>query len=230
MNKKKKQDLTGMKFGRLTVIKEYPEKKYINGDTLWECICDCGSGKISYSCGSLLRRGRKKSCGCIWKPTQEEYVASLKLRLHEKSRWNGQCQEWTGFIHPSGYGKTMIRGRKNMAVHRLSWLIHIGNIPEGMNVCHHCDNPLCFRPEHLFLGTIQDNVTDKMKKKRHNTARGDKSPHSKLREFQVREIFALKNSGVTSYDLTQRYNISASVIRSIWNKTSWKHIHDKDNL
>lgn len=226
----KKIDLTGKKFGRLTVLREATEKKYINGEILWECKCDCGSEKLVYPCGSQLRQGAKKSCGCLWNPTKEEYLNRLKQKLEENCKWNAQCQEWTGFKDSDGYGKisvTLNAKERPLSVHRVSWMIHIGNIPEGMCICHHCDNPACFRPEHLFLGTQQDNMDDKMNKKRHRTPKGESTWNVKITEFQAKEIFSLKNSGITSHDLAKKYNTAASNIRQIWQKRSWKHIHEE---
>lgn len=66
-----------------------------------------------------------------------------------------------------GRGTFRIDGRKLMA-HQASWILHFGEIPEGLNILHHCDNPSCVRPDHLFLGTQQDNIDDMCAKGRHS--------------------------------------------------------------
>ncbi|MGH7022786.1 MAG: HNH endonuclease signature motif containing protein [Caulobacteraceae bacterium] len=70
------------------------------------------------------------------------------------------CHLWTGTLTPGGYG------RVHVAAHRLAWQLANGPIPAGMLVLHRCDNPRCCNPEHLFLGTAQDNMTDKVRKGR----------------------------------------------------------------
>lgn len=69
------------------------------------------------------------------------------------------CWLWTGRRDGAGYGQIFVQGRR-IGVHRLSWLLNCGEIPEGLFVCHHCDVPLCVRPDHLFVGTHDDNMRD----------------------------------------------------------------------
>lgn len=75
------------------------------------------------------------------------------------------CWAWTASTNPNGYGKIFVAGRLQVAS-RVSWEMHNGPIPDGLFVLHHCDNPLCVRPAHLFLGTCADNVRDMWSKGR----------------------------------------------------------------
>jgi len=80
----------------------------------------------------------------------------------------GPCWVWTGAHVPWGYGQIGLTGRKNGRAHVVSWEMHNGPIPDGLWVLHKCDNPPCVRPDHLFLGTVQDNTADMIAKGRHN--------------------------------------------------------------
>lgn len=79
-----------------------------------------------------------------------------------------ECWKWSGSRHPFGYGMIQQGGgaKGKITASRASWLIHFGKIPDGMYICHKCDNPECTNPDHLFMGTAQDNANDKEDKGR----------------------------------------------------------------
>ena len=91
------------------------------------------------------------------------HMKSLKDRFWEKVNKTNECWEWiAGKSH--GYGVFWING-KLLRAHRVAWSIYNGGIPEGLLVLHKCDNPACVNPDHLFIGTQQDNVDDMITKR-----------------------------------------------------------------
>jgi|ERR1035437_282116 hypothetical protein len=128
------------------------------------------------------------------------------------------CWIWTACKNTDGYGKM-----DNKLAHRISWIIHNGPIPEGMNVCHHCDNPPCVNPTHLFLGTYKDNTQDMVEKSRGGKSKGIDRPDNKLTEKQVREI-KFGKTPKNQIECGKLYNISGPTIWSIRNGKKWKHI------
>jgi hypothetical protein len=92
---------------------------------------------------------------------------SVKERFFRKAipEPNTGCWLWEGYEPPNKYGKINIKGKQKLA-HRVSYEINIGSIPDGMNVLHKCDQPACVNPDHLFIGTQQDNIDDMWAKNR----------------------------------------------------------------
>ncbi|MEY9995875.1 hypothetical protein ABIE67_007907 [Streptomyces sp. V4I8] len=91
----------------------------------------------------------------------------------------GECWTWTGGHSNDGYGRFFIsEGEGNVAAHRFSYQLHNGEIPDGLIICHRCDNPPCVRPDHLFVGTHLDNVRDMFSKGR-NVSGMSKRTHCK---------------------------------------------------
>ena len=134
-----------------------------------------------------------------------------------------ECWNWTGST-TRGYGQ-ITHGRKvRYKAHRLSWVIHNGPIPDGMEVCHTCDNKACVNPNHLFVGTHADNMRDMAKKKRgHKTgALGEKNGQSKLVLDQVLRIRALYSTGKYSQQvLANKYQVDGSTIGLIVRNKKW---------
>lgn len=87
-------------------------------------------------------------------------------RFWQKVRKSDGCWEWTARVSPEGYGEFW--DDRNVRAHRFSWSLVNGPIPDGLMVCHRCDNPRCVRPDHLFLGTNRENIRDMMAKGRHS--------------------------------------------------------------
>lgn len=121
------------------------------------------------------------------------------------------CQEFEGHRNAKGYGKVSIGGRPYYA-HRLAYAMYYGEDPGGMMVCHLCDNPSCINPEHLFLGTAQDNVSDMIAKGRGVWPGPRRSHTTKLTHDNQMEIAMSAEKNVT---LARRFGVSAARIGQI---------------
>lgn len=127
----------------------------------------------------------------------------------------GACWEWTARKNRLvGYGTARL-GIKTENAHRVSWRIINGEIPDGLWVLHKCDNPLCVRPDHLFLGTQIDNMTDMILKGRKAKAEG--VWNCRLSTTQVNEIKERKLSGEKQNKLALEYRVSNALISYIVN-------------
>ncbi len=171
------------------------------------------------------------------KPTEGERLDADRQRFWTKYAESGshECWEWTGGKNRAGYGKFKMRGKTRVA-HRVAYELHTGEIPALMLVCHTCDNPGCVNPSHLFLGTPQDNMTDKVNKHRQSTGErvkpkkprwliGSDCSQSKLSESQVREIRALRrNSGLSLKSIGHEYGVCSQTIHDIVSGWTWRHI------
>lgn len=130
------------------------------------------------------------------------------------------CWEWVrGKFSHFGYGSFCKNGRAHYA-HRVSYEMHRGEIPEGLEVCHRCDNPGCVNPEHLFLATHAENMRDARSKGR--VARGDKIPRAVLNEEKVRLIRSM--SHLSDEILGKMFGISAGGVWYVRTRKTWKHI------
>jgi len=129
------------------------------------------------TCDYIFRSRRKISkpirChsgkGVSMRSTQDRFEEKVSIEP------NSGCWLWTGAANAAGYGRLYVWPEgKHQKAHRISYELHVGAIPDGMFVCHRCDNPSCVNPQHLFIGTRQDNVDDMNRKGRH---RNQKKTH-----------------------------------------------------
>ena len=141
-------------------------------------------------------------------------MGTVQERFWRKVSKVSECWEWIASLDSSGYGFFSLNGHMRRA-HRVSWEIHNGSVPEGLQVLHHCDNRKCIRPIHLFLGTNNDNIADRMAKGRKSGASGERNGHAKLswpQVFEIRKRLAFKESQEL---LARDYKVSQQLISRI---------------
>jgi hypothetical protein len=107
---------------------------------------------------------------------------------------------------------------------RASWILHHGEIPEGMHVLHHCDNRLCVNPAHLYIGTNQDNINDRVNRNRGNHPVGEDNGKHKLKESEVIEIRALFASGMNMREISRIMATPYPATRDVCRGRTWKHL------
>ncbi len=134
---------------------------------------------------------------------------------------NTGCWIWTG-LQSGGYGLFWLIGR-NRAAHRASWMLFHGVIPAGLFVCHKCDVPLCVNPDHLFLGTPQENSADMARKGR--GTQGQRHWQAKLSDASVRSIKRILLSGMrTKTSIAREFNVSLTAIYLVGAGRTWRHV------
>lgn len=148
----------------------------------------------------------------------------MKNLLERVEKSTNGCWNWVGAKAGNGYGNIVNKTYKGYA-HRLFYKLYKGEIPKGMYICHTCDNRSCVNPEHLFLGTPDDNTQDMMRKGRANPPSGERMATSKLTTEKVLAIKKEYKSGnYTQNFLANIYGVSKSNISLIVNEKKWKHL------
>lgn len=130
------------------------------------------------------------------------------------------CWVWSGSLRNRGYGSILVAGR-NVPAHRLSYELHRGPIPPGLYVCHHCDNRACVNPNHLFLGTHDDNMADRDRKGRNVAHWGERHYAAKLTWQEVCEMRANPDR-LTKRQLAERYGVAYPTVGNILAGRKWR--------
>lgn len=157
-----------------------------------------------------------------------------RFMLHVEKQENG-CWNWTASLKTvnkvGGYGQFKFRGIMERA-HRVSWILHRGEIPDGMCILHKCiGNGLCVNPDHLYVGTKAQNNDDRKKQGRNGDHKGDLNGRAKVTKEMVVEMRSLmidtseRRVPNRFYDdIAARYGVSVSTAKQIMNGYTWKHI------
>lgn len=134
------------------------------------------------------------------------------------------CWNWDLAVTARGYGGYTETDGRTLYAHRGMWAAVNGPVPDGMFVCHRCDNRRCVNPAHLFLGTHRENMADMVRKGRSNKAKGSAAGASKLKERDVSIIKWCLDAGVTQDKLAKLYGVSQGTVGFIKRGETWRHV------
>lgn len=166
----------------------------------------------------------------VFRPHQKWCSQECRSRTPQDRFWSFvdrkseiECWPWKGSANKSGAGRFNPNpNNRGVLAPRYSWELHFGTIPKGLQVCHHCDNPPCVNPDHLFLGTAYDNCADKVAKNRQS--KGERNGKPKLKESYIPRIRELFQEGVTAAKIGEDYGVCDQTILDIIHRKLWKHV------
>ncbi len=140
----------------------------------------------------------------------------------------GGCWTWTAAKKDGGYGVIGVGRDKLVRAHRMSWELANGPIPDGLFVCHHCDNPSCVNPDHLFLGTPLDNTRDMDNKGRRVSVavRGEKQGLAKLTRNSVIRIRIVAGA-LPAGKIAKAVGVSKKSVLNVLHGKTWKHVQHR---
>jgi HNH endonuclease len=143
----------------------------------------------------------------------------------ERVRKTETCWIWTDRMAAGGYGSFSFHG-KQWRTHRFSWTMHFGEIPQGLKVCHRCDNPLCIRPDHLFVGTQRENVEDAFRKGRLKPYRRRVGVNHHMAKLTAEDVVAMRElrnaTGVSYQRIARRFKVSTMTAYRAVVGQAWK--------
>lgn len=174
---------------------------------------------------------------------QKRTKSTEEWKVYEQRFWSkaiadGSCLIWMANRNHRGYGMVGQFGKMRIA-HRVAWeLANNRKIPTGMSVCHHCDNPPCVKPAHLFLGTAKDNSRDMFQKGRANppvgdrngsrlhperVPKGEENANSKLTANDVRRIRRLyvPRGRYSARQLAREYGVHHDTVEKVIHRENW---------
>jgi hypothetical protein len=149
------------------------------------------------------------------RPSWQEQIAIFLARFSD----NSQCWEWSGSWASTGYGRLNPKRGFTVSAHRGAWEVVNGPIPNGLFVLHHCDNPPCCNPSHLFLGTPKDNTQDMLTKGRN--PHGEQHYRARLTAPQV---VAIRADARSHRSIAADYSIARVTVTAIKNGRMWRHL------
>lgn len=143
----------------------------------------------------------------------------------DRSGGPGACHEWKGHRTEDGYGRLWV-GDGLILAHRFGYELHIGPIPDGLLVCHTCDNPPCQNRRHWFLGSDQDNTDDKMRKGRRPRTTGERNPRARLTPADVIAIRRRYDNRETAALIAADFGITSTHVHMVGKRRAWQHLEE----
>ena len=153
-----------------------------------------------------------------WKLGHSKRLSPVEYLVDE----NG-CWIWQRWKDKDGYGK-FGKGRHRRLAHRAYYERYNGEIPSGKFVLHSCDNTSCVNPEHLMVGTHEDNMRDRNRKGRQGRSPGIKNGQAKLNEMAIKEIRGMLKNGISQREVSELYGVRQGNISRIHLRKTWKHV------
>ncbi len=190
------------------------------------CACGCGQ-KTTVPIETSRPNGRYKGVPMTYVHGHHRRRNFLERFWEKVLRKNkDECWEWQASLNSTtGYGQINRNGNIRSA-HATAYELAYGKVPDGMYVCHTCDNHKCVNPNHLFAGTPHQNTQDMMQKGRHRIVPnfGERNGNNKLTEKDVLELREMVASGFRIKDAAAHFGISDDQASKIVNRKVWKHI------
>lgn len=185
--------------------------------------CQCGCGEKTRICN----HARPYKGQVFGEPIRfvkghgKRNVLLIAFWKNVKQGSDDECWEWKGSVVGKGYGVLRCVNETKLA-HRISYELHHGPIPDGLDCLHKCDNPPCVNPNHLFLGTNDDNIQDKVTKGRQ--PKGSTHANARWSEDDIRAMRDLYASGVSQREIAAIYHTHQGTVGHIVRRKAWKHI------
>lgn len=210
----KYSDLTNLKFGKWTAIRMIGMGK--RRMVLWSCRCSCGNFGVLDSSRLIKTIGGCPKCQTP-KP-QSKLLSLAEIKQRSKITKKG-CWEWLGSRDDKGYPIYRI-DKKSSKLTRYVVFITTGiKLGRFQFACHHCDNPPCVNPKHLFIGGPKENTEDAISKNRFPI--GSKNINAKLHESQIKGILEYPFGNIRT---ARKFNTSTTVVFNIRHGKAWRHV------
>ena len=197
-----------------------------------ECQCGCGrqtaiATKTSRRYGHVKGQplsylsGHSKRRPAL--PIATRYWSKVKADAEQGA---SGCWVWLARTNKDGYGFFSVSPGVTEYAHRMAWILINGPLQPGLCVLHHCDNPPCCRPSHLFLGTPADNTQDMMQKGRNKTRHGEANGFARLTASDALAIrgLCLSKSGGTQAEIALRFGVTEDTVNRINRGRTWRHL------